>query len=59
MVVLNDLVHQRSEYLVRVMTSSVDTNAGVDVLATGEDCILEVKAKLVLFRGKLVKDVSC
>jgi ribosomal protein S28E/S33 len=40
-VLLNDLVEEGGEGGVRIVGSSVGTNTGVDVLATGEDAGLE------------------
>ena len=47
-VVFNDLVEEGSEHSVRIMTSSIDTNARVRVLAPGEDGSSEIKAILIL-----------
>ena len=41
MVLLNNLVHQRSEGSVGVVAASVDTNTGVCILGTREDSCLE------------------
>jgi len=56
-VVLNDLVEEGSEGLVAVVGASVATNAGVGVLATGENSLTEGEAKLVLLVLKLVPDL--
>jgi len=45
---LDDLVHEGSEVIVRLMGASIDTNAGVGPLGTREDSLLESEAVLVL-----------
>jgi len=45
---LDDLVHERSEVIVRLMRASIDTDAGVSPLGTREDALLESEAVLVL-----------
>ena len=45
---LNDLVHEGSEVIVRLMGASIDTDTGVGPLGTGEDGLLEGEAVLVL-----------
>ena len=48
MVLLNNLVHQRSEGSVGVMAASVDTNTGVCILGTREDSCLERDTTCIL-----------
>ena len=57
-VLLDNLVHQQGEGLVRVVTSSVDTDAGVNVLGTREDCLTESETESILEVGTLVPDLS-
>ena len=57
-VVLNDLVKERSEGLVGIVRSSVATNTGVGVLAAREDSLSEGEASLILLVLQLVPNLS-
>ena len=58
-VVLNDLVKELVEGLVGVSAASIAANAGVDVLAAGEDASLEGDTAGVLLVVVLLPDVLC
>jgi hypothetical protein len=53
MILLNDMIEELSEMGVTIVAASVDANARVDVLAAGEDGLLESEAKLVMTVMKL------
>ena len=55
-VLIDDLVEEGSEGLVRAVGASVSTDAGVDVLATGEDAGLERDTSIVLLSVAGVPD---
>jgi|DEB0MinimDraft_12_1074336.scaffolds.fasta_scaffold04204_7 hypothetical protein len=57
MVLLNDLVEQRGEGCVRFVGSSIHTDARVDVLAPGEDGILEGEPMGIRLASKLVPNL--
>ncbi len=57
-VVLNDLVEEGSKDLVAVVGASIDTDAGIGVLAAGEDGLSEGEAVLILLVLKLVPNLS-
>lgn len=54
---LNDLVHEWSEVIVRLVGTSVDTNARVGPLGTREDSLFESESVLVLSVLALLPDV--
>ncbi len=56
-VLIDDLVEEGSEGLVRAVGASVSTDAGVDVLATGEDAGLERDTSFVLLSVAGVPDL--
>ena len=56
MVLRDNLFKQFAKSCVRVMASSIDAYSRVDVLATGEDGLLESEAKLVMGVLKIVPD---
>lgn len=58
-VLLNDLVEQRSKGVEALMATCVDTNARVGPFATGEDALLESVAKSVLSILASVPYVTC
>lgn len=43
----NDLIEERCEGVVRIMRSSIDTDAGVSPLRSREDALLESESKSV------------
>ncbi len=53
MILLNDVIEELSKMGVTIVAASIDANARVDVLAAGEDGLLESKAKLVMTVMKL------
>lgn len=55
-IVKDDLVEERSEHSVGVVRSSVNTNAGISVLAAREDSLSEGEAMLVSLVLELVPD---
>jgi hypothetical protein len=57
-VVLNNLVEEGSKDLVAVVRASIDTDAGIGVLASGEDGLSEGEAVLILLVLKLVPNLS-
>lgn len=57
-IVLNDLVEERSEGLVGVVRAGVATNAGVGVLGSREDGLTESESVLVLLVLQLVPNLS-
>jgi hypothetical protein len=44
---LNDLVEERSEGVVRIVGSSIDTDSGISPLGTGEDALLEGETEFI------------
>jgi hypothetical protein len=56
MVFLNDLIKEWRKNCVGIVRSSVDTDSGVYIFATGENGALEVKTEFILFAAKLFKD---
>lgn len=54
----NDLVHEGSEVVVRLVGASIDTDAGVGPFGAGEDSLLEREAVLVLAVLALLPDVT-
>lgn len=57
-VVLNNQVEEGSKGLVGIVRTSIDTNAGVGVLAAGEDDLSEREAVLILLVLQLVPNLS-
>ena len=57
-VLLNDLVEERSEGVETFVAAGVDTDAGVGPLATGEDALLEGEAILVLLILAFIPNVA-
>lgn len=57
-VVVNDQVEEGSKGLVGIVRASIDTNAGVGVLAAGEDTLSEGEAILILLVLQSVPNLS-
>ena len=59
MVLFNDLIHEWSKCCVRVMRASIDTDARVDILASGQDGGFEAETTAIASVFKLIPDISC
>jgi hypothetical protein len=57
-IVLNDLVEEGSKDLIAIVGASVAADAGVGVLAAGEDSLSEGEAELILLVLQLVPNLS-
>jgi hypothetical protein len=57
-VVLNNQIEEGSKGLVGIVRASIDTNAGVGVLAAGEDSLSEGEAELILLVLQCVPNLS-
>ena len=55
-IVLNDLVEEWSKNSVRIVTSRVNTNSGIDVFASRENGVLEIKTKFIFLSFATVED---
>ena len=58
MVLLNYLVEKLPKDSVTVMASGIDTDARVDILAAGEDSLLESESKFVFRVFKVVPNLG-
>lgn len=58
-VLLDDLIEEGSEGIVRVVGASIDTNARLGPLASREDGLLEGEAELVVLVLQLFPDLWC
>ena len=59
MIVLDDLVEERSKGVVALVAACIHTDARIRPFATGEDALLEGEAILILLVLALVPYVSC
>jgi hypothetical protein len=57
-ILLDDLVHEGGEIVVRLVGTSIDTNTGVSPLGTREDSLLESETILVLAVLALFPDIA-
>jgi hypothetical protein len=57
MVFLNNFIHHWGKSGIRVVTSGINTNSRIDVLASGPNGLLERETVRVLLVVKLVPDI--
>lgn len=58
MIVLDNLIHQWGEHFVGIVTSGIDTDTRVNILATGENGVLKIKVELIFFGNKIIVNIS-